>query len=613
MTWCALACLLACALGLPAWAQAANAQQVLTLEHAQLVAHVDTQPLPPQTISLPLHWDITHKGKSGSAELSLRFDAPAGAANARELHAVAITRLGNAYEIELNGVLLGSAGTLRGERDRWSAKHPVFLSFPSQLLAPQNELRVRIRADAGYRAGLSVVRVGPAALLAPQAQAEVLGRIALPLATAVLSLLVACFCALLWWQQRDALYAWAGIGEALWALSVADTVIETAPLPWPYWGMSLLLLRALWAWSLYCIAQEVCGARPRLERRAMLAVQALMPLCILAMAAWQSTQPLLVWYLLNFVAWVWVITRLAAQAWRTRAQPGGHERWIIVGALLAVMAASLRDVYAGRWSAELYDESAWAKYVATLVGAAMMWLVSRRFMSVRAEVVQLNASLISQVARKEVELRQSFAKLSELERARAVLAERERILRDLHDGVGANLATAVRQLESGRAQAHDVVQTLRESMEHLKLSIDAMNLPAGDVNALLASLRYRLQARMGSAGLAMDWQVDALPHWPGGNDESTRHLQFLLLEVISNVLQHAQASRLQLHASVSGPCIVIALTDNGRGIELGAHAVLRSLHQRADAIGAVLVVAPAAPGTRVSISLSLPAAAKAIA
>jgi hypothetical protein len=40
-----------------------------------------------------------------------------------------------------------------------------------------------------------------------------------------------------------------------------------------------------------------------------------------------------------------------------------------------------------------------------------------------------------------------------------------------------------------------------------------MNLPSGDVNALLASLRYRLQRRIAQAGLTVDWQVDELPHW----------------------------------------------------------------------------------------------------
>ncbi len=595
----ALALLLGAVMLVGCQADGANEKNVLTLHRATMVGSVDGQPLPPQTLVLPLHWDVSYKGKSGQATLTLAFAAAPGAAASRELHGLYIARLGNAYDIELNGVLLGGAGALAGARDRWSAKYPVYLSFPARLLQPDNELKVRIRADAGYRAGLSTVLVGPALAVAPIARRAELLRVALPLATAVLSLLVASFCVLLWWQQRDPLYAWAGIGEALWAVSVADTVIETAPLPWPYWGMSLLLLRAAWAWTLYCIAQAVCGARPKAEYRSMLAVQAAMPLCIVAMVLVQSTQPLLVWYALNFVVWIWVITRLAAQA----LHEGGAERWMVVLALLAVVVASLRDVVAGRFSVALYDESAWAKYVATLVGVAMMWIVSRRFLSARAEVLALNASLTSQVELKEQELRRSFERLGELERSRAVLAERERILRDLHDGVGANLATAVRQLESGRALPHEVVQTLRESMDHLKLSIDAMNLPAGDVNALLASLRYRLQARLESAGITVAWQVDELPRWTAGSDEAMRHLQFLLLEVISNVLQHAAASVLTLNARAIDDGIQISLSDNGRGMTLSPEHGLRSLHQRADAIGATLQVEPNHPGTRVGIAL----------
>jgi signal transduction histidine kinase len=174
----------------------------------------------------------------------------------------------------------------------------------------------------------------------------------------------------------------------------------------------------------------------------------------------------------------------------------------------------------------------------------------------------------------------------------------------MHDGVGSNLATAVRQLESGQAQAHQIVQSLRESMDYLKLSIDALNLPAGDVNALLASLRYRLQPRIESAGLQVEWNVEALPRWAAGGDEAMRHLQFLLLEVISNVLQHAQAATLGLGASAGGGDIRITLADDGRGIRATVAARAGSLQVRAAAIGALVSVEPADPGTRVTIVLS---------
>ena len=518
----------------------------------------------------------------------------------REPHALFITRLGSAYEIELNGVVLSSAGSMTGVGDRWRAKQPVLLSFPSRLLAEHNELRIRIRAEAGSRAGLAPVLVGTARAVAPIAQRAELVRVALPLATAVFSLLVAGFCALLWWQQRDALYGWAGCGEALWAIAVADAVLEVSPLPWPYWGIALLLLRAAWAWSLYAIAQEVSGRRPRAEYWTVFAIHASVPVFVLAMFMTQTTAPLLLWYATGLLAFGWVILRLAAQAWRVPTS----ERVMVVLALGAVVVASVRDAIAARSDSSLYDESAWAKYVAAMVGAALMWIVSKRFLRARAEADDLNASLAQRVERKELELRDSFARLSEVERSRAVLAECERILRDMHDGVGSNLATAVRQLESGQAQVHQVVQMLRESMDHLKLSINALNLPAGDVNALLASLRYRLQPRIESAGLLVDWNVEPLPRWAAGTDEAMRQLQFLLLEVISNVLQHAQASTLGLGASAAGGAIRITLADDGRGLRTPAAARSGSLQVRAAAIGASVSVEPAAPGTRVTIILS---------
>jgi signal transduction histidine kinase len=421
----------------------------------------------------------------------------------------------------------------------------------------------------------------------------------MPQAAAVFSLLVSCFCALLWWQQRDALYAWAALGEALWAVTVADTVVETAPLPWPYWGLALLLLRALWAWSLYAIAEQVFGRRPAWERRSVMAVQAGVPLCMLAMVLLNSTQPLKVWYAINFATFVAVIVRLG---WQSVRVPRA-EHVLMVLTIAACLAASVRDAVAARWDATLYDESAWAKYVATLVGAAVMWIVSQRFSQARSEVLRLNTSLVERIELKERELRRSFESLSRSESERAVTAERARILRDMHDGVGASLASAMRQLESGQAAPREVAQTLRESLDHLKLSIDAMSLPPGDVNALLASLRYRLQPRIEGAGLVLRWHVDALPAWDGGTDAAMRHLQFVLLEAFSNALQHARATTLTLGARAERGRIEITLGDDGRGIESVPGSGLAGMRERARAIGAELAIRHGAPGTCVHLAL----------
>lgn len=579
-------------------------EPVVTLDRAVLTfIPAGGSPQARGTVSLPLHWDVAYVGDSGRAELHLAFDSPPAWQGRHEPFTLYIPRLGSAYEVRLNGTLLAQAGVMDKRGDRWSAKQPVALQFPASLLQPRNELHLSLRVDAGRRSGLSVLQVGPARALAPEVARSELVRVNLPQAAAVFSLLVAAFCALLWWQQRDPLYAWAGLGEALWAVAVADTVIEAAPLPWPWWGLTVLMSRALWSWSLFAVAEQVYGPRPRAERIALLSLIASVPVLVVVAMLLRSSLPLVAFQIGHFMLWTVIMAGLLR---RTLAEPTS-ERVLFLLAILACVLAGVRDMVAARWSAELYDESAWIKYVATLVGATVMWIVSMRFRQARRDVLQLNRSLSERVVRKEHELRESFARLAEVERSRAVLAERERILRDMHDGVGAHLATAMRQLEGGRAPPEEVARTLRESMEHLKLSIDAMSLPPGDVNALLASLRYRLQPRIESAGVALGWQVEALPTWPGGHDEAMRHLQFLLLEAISNCLQHAAASCLTLSARHEQGQIVLSLRDDGRGLgEIGARDQgrgLRSMRERAAAIGAELQVAAADPGTDVRVLL----------
>jgi len=58
--------------------------------------------------------------------------------------------------------------------------------------------------------------------------------------------------------------------------------------------------------------------------------------------------------------------------------------------------------------------------------------------------------------------------VEQLAREQERTAERTRILRDMHDGVGAHISTAIRQLESGRATAGEVLHTLRDSLDQLQ-------------------------------------------------------------------------------------------------------------------------------------------------
>jgi signal transduction histidine kinase len=554
--------------------------------------------------TLPLHWDLQAGGRATTVELRLRFERPTRPpGSAQEPWAVVVPRLGNAWTMDINGHALASGGELERANDAWAARRPVRVMVPDFLLQPDNELRIRIRADKGRRAGLSAVWVGPEDDLQALWQREEWVRVILPQAVTVLSLLVAGLCALLWLQQRDPLYAWAALGEAAWGLRLVDTWWEQTWLDWPVALVPTLVLFWIWTAALYrMIATLWDDRRPRAEGRLVAAVLLGGPL--LLAVSWVSgySQPLVLWMLASSLLWIGLAARLW---WDCRRQPA-WPRVLVTLALTLCVAAITRDLVAGRSAVELYEESAWNKYAGMTLALAVLVIVSLRFKQARDALVALNRSIGERLAAREAELNQRHAELTALAQAKAAAEERGRILRDMHDGAGAHLIAAIRQVESGQAQDPELLQTLQESLDQLRLSIDAMNIPPGDVNALLSSLRYRLERRIEAAGLRLVWRVDELPLLPGLHAEGMRHLQFILLEAISNVIQHARATRLTVRAVPDGEGLRIDLEDDGVGCNPapdGGHG-LRSMAERAALIGATLSLSPRDKGTLVSLLLA---------
>ena len=190
--------------------------------------------------------------------------------------------------------------------------------------------------------------------------------------------------------------------------------------------------------------------------------------------------------------------------------------------------------------------------------------------------------------------------------------ERTRILRDMHDGVGSHISAAIRQLQSPTVNHDAVLLTLRDSLDQLKLSIDALNLPPGDVSALLANLRYRLEARFNAMGMTLEWAVSPLPVLPSLGASAMRQLQFIFFAALSNVMQHAEASLLRMEATPmpaqagsDSPTIRIRVCDNGRGFDPSSvrRKGLVSMEGRAQAIGAQLAVHSQPGSTVVEILL----------
>ena len=257
------------------------------------------------------------------------------------------------------------------------------------------------------------------------------------------------------------------------------------------------------------------------------------------------------------------------------------------------------------------------------IGAALLLLcfsmaLASRYVESLREVESLNTSLEARVLERQAALEETFEQLRKLNEEQTLAEERQRLMREIHDGIGANLvatlASVGRDDRGSRAS-----NALRRAIEDLKLTIDSLEPVDGDLLSLLGNLRYRLAPQLRQAGIHIDWQVEPVPPLQWLRAPQALHVLRILQEAFSNVLQHAGATRVRVTTGPgrderSGqPGVWIGIEDNGKGFvapaprdEAGPHAGkgMLNIAYRADALGGCLTVLPvAAGGTRVRLWL----------
>jgi PAS domain S-box-containing protein len=201
----------------------------------------------------------------------------------------------------------------------------------------------------------------------------------------------------------------------------------------------------------------------------------------------------------------------------------------------------------------------------------------------------------------------------ELERARADLAlvdERERIARDLHDTVVQRLFAVGLSLQGTLARAGD-----EPAVERLRQSIDDIDETIRDIRSAIFSLHTR---RPGGARLRDDvigvaseaarmlgFEPDVAFDGPidsAASDSMREHLVATLREALSNVAKHAQATNVEVDVMIERNHLVLYVRDDGRGIgdQPSAGNGLSNMSERAHGLGGSCeATSPSTGGTQI--------------
>jgi signal transduction histidine kinase len=233
--------------------------------------------------------------------------------------------------------------------------------------------------------------------------------------------------------------------------------------------------------------------------------------------------------------------------------------------------------------------------------------IFERHVSAVRQAERTNVELQSLVEDKAREIEAYHTERETVLRQQALLGERQRILADMHDGVGASLVGLQRYAQTGQVDAKVVEQRAREAMQELRIAVDALEPAEGDLGTVLGKLRYRMEPLVEATGARLGWEVGELPPVEALEPAAVFSIQRILLEAISNALQHSGARHIRLSARPNGDRIEIQVADDGAGYDApGARGFgLHTMRARAQKLGAALDMA-SRRGEGTTVSLTIP-------
>jgi len=518
--------------------------------------------------------------------------------------ALLLPRAGVRYRVLFNGELLSTA--------QWPAMPVYFdaaaqaevLRLPSARFHPdwrQNHVEIQLQGERLRISGLGVVWAGSADVLEARQRWLAWWQVNLTWMVAASALMLGLMSLLVWMRTRERLLGLLAAGLLVLVPRLVLSTPTPLPGPFPVWDYLHKLSFTWYCGFMYLFMSELFDFRQGLARRTVVVMMAIGPLWLL-LQAWMGDYDL-------YRIWTGVIVAVCVLALVEvihRARWGldpGQRLMVVVG--VATLVTGLRDYLVVQMGLPGDVDIRWMTAGSLVLMFAMAGVMVRRTGDAMAQAERLNQELVRRVAEREAEFHSVYARLREVEHQQVREAERRRITRDMHDGLGSQLVQTLNLVRHGgqTLDMHAVERMLNHALEDLRLTLDSLEPMEGDLPTILGTLRLRLTPALAAAGIELDWQVQEVPAVAALETQGVMHLFRCLQEVFANVVKHACAARVTVRTWADAGMVCLSITDDGNGfVERGEQQAagngrgIRNIRLRTAELGGEVSFQDARPG-----------------
>jgi signal transduction histidine kinase len=191
------------------------------------------------------------------------------------------------------------------------------------------------------------------------------------------------------------------------------------------------------------------------------------------------------------------------------------------------------------------------------------------------------------------------------ERRKAILEERNRLARDIHDNLAQGFAAILMQLQAAQrgggplppavaSNLDTAVELARTHLTEARRSVGTLRPNVGPGEDVAAAIKRVADLAQRTTAIPIDVVLDELPRYGDGVE---REIIGIAQEALTNAVRHARARRITIRAStVRSIGLRLSVADDGRGIARETPSPgfgMTSMQERAERIGASLTIVTA--------------------
>lgn len=510
----------------------------------------------------------------------------------REIHlrgpskAILISQAVHGVDIYLNGVWLdGYPRSTANDRFMWF--RPIMVPLPVKLLRPHgpNHLVIEYTSWEPYLV-FSPIYIGDVGSIA--FITEVLDFMGGTLADAskAFCLLAGLFMVGIWIVNRqDDTFGLIGAVALLWATVYTLSLWVHIPASW----------RDAWLWGFYACTGGLNALTILFVLRF---IQEPLSRTMAVLVALSSSTAALISpflgsrgevHLAHFWIWlvmplqVWVMVRLALYVRRTR---NGPAILLLIQMSVAAVLIFHDFLVMTHRIGPLSDASPGSMlrllgtpmYLTHLVLPPLLIVMARvhllKYGQSTQRVREANWVLTESLRRRELELTLAYDRQSSLERREAAQEERERLYRELHDGIGSRLVTTLFSVRDGHLNAAQLEQNLLDLLQGVRgLVSSSPQREEREFQNILFDYCVNLDSLLSGKNFQLTYEV------PEGAefvllDEGAKDLLRVVEETVANTLKYANATRVSIEMQQTDTRMSLRICDDGRS------ALQQSLPQR---------------------------------